>query len=532
MSPKIKPRRCKAGRVPDTRQPELFVEHAAGAESVNGLKSAPDEPEFLEGKPDEIFIGNQPLRQYLKANGQYLSVSVWEILKDQDYSVFDSKYSSRGRRALHPRIILGLTVYGMLEKKWSLRELETLAIRDVGAWWICEGYQPDHSTIGNFINRHIDVLSEEFFISLTRSLTKKLRLKPSDVGIDGTIIEAASSYRTALTEEAAKLRAEEMKKKSSQNLEDESLLKQSEEAEQAAQIAAARVENQKQKGRRHTGTKVSATEPEAALQKQKDSNKRLSWKPSAMTHESGMIIGQYMDATSETAAVKPLLKQHQDVFDAPPATTLIDAGYNCFQVLQLFVDLDLDVLCPSGQNPKINDGKKCAKKGKFNKGEFHFDKKLNVFICPAGKHLVCEKSGTESTGGPYRLYRCKHGESCPLKDQCTSAKNGRSVKRYDGDEFKEAMIEVLKHPLARQKYAKRMPIAERPFAEMKHRQNFRRFHRRGKAGARVEFALHSIAFNLKLVCGRLFLQYFWLYRLESGIISPIVAAIIIAKEFR
>jgi len=71
------------------------------------------------------------------------------------------------------------------------------------------------------VNRHIDVLSEEFFISLQ---------------------------------------------------------KQSEEADRAAQIAAARVDNQKQKGRRNPGTRVSATEPEAALQKQKDSNKRLSWR--------------------------------------------------------------------------------------------------------------------------------------------------------------------------------------------------------------------------------------------------------------
>ena len=43
---------------------------------------------------------------------------------------------------------------------------------------------------------------------------------------------------------------------------------------------------------------------------------------------------------------------------------------------------------------------------------------------------------------------------------------------------------------------------ERPFAEFRGRQGLTRFHRRGVAGARVEFALHCIAFNLKWAIGR------------------------------
>src|SRR5262249_38322305 len=76
---------------------------------------------------------------------------------------------------------------------------------------------------------------------------------------------------------------------------------------------------------------------------------------------------------------------------------------------------------------------------------------------------------------------------------------GRTIQRYEGEELREAMVEVLAQPRARQKYRRRAVIAEPPFAELKHRQGLTRFHRRGLFGVRVEFALHCIAFNLKKV---------------------------------
>jgi hypothetical protein len=76
--------------------------------------------------------------------------------------------------ALHPQVMLGLVVYGIINRQWSLRGLEGLVRRDVGAWWVCGGHQPDHSTIGKFIQLHAETLAEEFFVELVRSLMNKL----------------------------------------------------------------------------------------------------------------------------------------------------------------------------------------------------------------------------------------------------------------------------------------------------------------------------------------------------------------------
>ncbi len=62
---------------------------------------------------------------------------------------------------------------------------------------------------------------------------------------------------------------------------------------------------------------------------------------------------------------------------------------------------------------------------------------------------------------------------------------------------KEVMAQVLEQPAARQRYARRSHLVEPVFAELKERQGLKRFHRRGLRGARLEFSLHCLAFNLK-----------------------------------
>jgi hypothetical protein len=50
---------------------------------------------------------------------------------------------------------------------------------------------------------------------------------------------------------------------------------------------------------------------------------------------------------------------------------------------------------------------------------------------------------------------------------------------------------------------RRVHLVEPVFAELKERQGFKRYHRTGLRGARLEFSLHCLAFNLNfLACFR------------------------------
>jgi len=67
---------------------------------------------------------------------------LWELLKELDYTQFYPRYRMHGRKALHPRTLLGLIVYGILMRGGSLRELERLARTDLGAMWLSAGISP------------------------------------------------------------------------------------------------------------------------------------------------------------------------------------------------------------------------------------------------------------------------------------------------------------------------------------------------------------------------------------------------------
>ena len=164
-------------------------------------------------------------------------------------------------------------------------------------------------------------------------------------------------------------------------------------------------------------------------------------------------------------------------------------------MLTLAVLHDIDLLCPEESGAK---GRKGPEAPKFGKREFRYDEEADCYLCPAGAKLTyvdrCKASGGRP---PYRRYGTDACATCPLRARCTEAKAGRRLKRYEGDELKDAQREVMTQPGARLAYRQRISMVEPPFSVMRGRQRAGRFLRRGLAGARLEFSLHVMAYNLR-----------------------------------
>ena len=460
-----------------------------------------EEELLVDADPRELFVGAQRLEIYLSESGMGWVLRLAALLKDLDYSAFVRAYRPVGRRALHPRVMLGLVVYGIINRQWSLRELEGLARRDVGVWWVCGGHQPDHSTIGKFIQLQAEILSEKFFVELVKNLMIKLRLAAGMVAGDGTVIEAAASHYRLLRSEAMMEAARAAKAAADTSPSNGELARKAQVAQPAARIAEERLRLRKRHG--HPGSiQLSPTEPEAAVQPRKDGVTRPSYKPTVMVHQSGLIVGQHVGPSSEREALKPMLAQHAEAFGQMPATLLLDAGFMSFPMLALMVEHDIDVLCPTGQaTTEDNWQRRAGRGGRFPKQAFEYIPERDVYRCPGERELVYEDQHVDTFHRKYRLYRGTRCGDCQLRERCTESKYGRPLKRYEGEELKEAMARVLDQPAARAKYQRRRAIVEPCFAELRERQGLRRFHRSGLASVRVEFALHCIAFNLKKVAG-------------------------------
>ncbi len=255
--------------------------------------------------------------------------------------------------------MLGLIVYGMLKRQWSLRELEGLAKCDAGAWLVCGGHQPDHSTIGKFIQLHSEILSEEFFVDLVKQLARQLNLHTGVAAVDGTVIEAAVSRFGLLRAEAARAAAEQAQRAAAADPHDPELAEQAQVAQAAANVAEERNARRSAAGLKGE-TKVAPGESEAVYQPRKDGVRCAAYQPSVLVEQSEfegelgavkieLIVGQGVHPSSEPALFNPLLAQHLTSFGCDPATVLADAGYASLKIFADCYARNLDLLCPSGQ---------------------------------------------------------------------------------------------------------------------------------------------------------------------------------------
>ncbi len=476
---------------------------------------------FLPDDAQGLRVQEQPLSQYLIERQMGWVVNLRALLAAIDFGELTRAYSPRGRSALHPRTLLGLIVYGMLKRQWSLRELEGLAKCDAGAWLICGGHQPDHSTIGKFIQLHSEALSDEFFANLVKQIVNKLKLRVGVAAIDGTVIEAASGRFGLLRAEAARAVAEQAACTAAEHPPDAELAEKARLAKAAAEAVEQRNERRSEKGLKGE-IKVAPAEPEAVYQPRKDGVRCAAYKPSVLVEhcaaEGGsgvaqvqLIASQGVHSSSEPALFTSLLDQHQAAFGSAPTTLLADAGYASLKIFADACERGLDLLCPTGRARGEEDWGKQGKKGKFSKQAFVYDAVQDRYRCPAGRELLPDKrERTDRDGRRSRYYTALSCEGCALRAQCTNSKGPRKLKRYSNEEFKEGMSEVMAQPGARARYRTRGAIVERVFAEIRERQGLKRFRRRGLAAVRAEFALHCIAFNLKqaAACLRLMLLGF------------------------
>lgn len=389
--------------------------------------------------------------------------------------------------------MMGLILYGIMQGITSLRTLERLARVDLGCMWVTGGIFPDHAIIGRFINMHSESMTGPFFESLTRTVLKKTDSDGSCLAGDGTVIEAACSSYNLMKQEAAQ-QAHEAAQNQADNHPDCPESKKNLEMTSSALEAVVERNAKRKKNGKSGNAVVSPTEPEAVVQKMKRGRGYTTgYKPSVLANSKRVVLAQAVDPTNETTVVSPMLDQSMQVTDKPVDEMLLDAGYFNDEVIATSLERDISLLCPEGKEPG-----KPKESAKFQKGHFYYDETNDVYRCPVGKELVLigQVKGSTRTK-EQKIYGNGPCEGCLLKDQCTSNKKGRRIKRYAMDDTKDALRQVMQHPKAKKSFSKRKAMVEPVFAYLRDIQGLNRFRRRGLEKVKLEFGLHLLAYNLR-----------------------------------
>src|SRR3954463_3346342 len=128
---------------------------------------------------------------------RHLARFVVEVIEGLDLRAMIGRYRGGGEAAYHPRLLLGILVYGYATGVFSSRKLER-ATYDSGAFrFIAANQHPDHDTIAAFRRRFLPQLEALFVQVLLAREMGVLQL--GTVALDGTKIHAHASRHGALS---------------------------------------------------------------------------------------------------------------------------------------------------------------------------------------------------------------------------------------------------------------------------------------------------------------------------------------------
>ena len=414
----------------------------------------------------------------------HLARFIVDVVDQLDLCRIEESYAGRGSDAHHPAMLVALLLYGYATGTFSSRALERASYDSIAFRYITGNTHPDHDTINSFRKRFLKEVEAIFVQVLCYAATMGV-LKLGKVSLDGTKVHANASRHSAMSyghakKLEAKLKAEVeelMARAESANAKDvpEGMNIPQELARREARLAAiaqakAKIEERARAEaeaahaaqraaraeRAQTRSEGPGDEPPPPMGTPKDKDQvnftdedsRIMPVPgggfeqaynaqAAVDVESLLVVGQAVtQAANDKQQVVPMLGQLQAL---PPQigrvkTLIADAGYAS--------EANVDACAKAKIRPLISLGR-----------EMH-----------------------------YRSLDDRFAEPAPLPGQPTAL---------------EAMRHRLKTRRGRKLYALRKCTVEPVFGLIKHVMKFRQFLLRGMNGAKGEWSLVCLAWNLK-----------------------------------
>src|SRR5450631_2322992 len=138
---------------------------------------------------------------------KHLARFIVEVIDGLDLRAMSGSYRGSGSASYHPRMLLGILVYGYATGVFSSRKLERATYDSVAFRFIAANDHPDHDTIAAFRRRFLKEI-EGLFVRVLLLAREMGVLKMGRIGLDGTKIHANASRHSALSyQHAGKIEA-------------------------------------------------------------------------------------------------------------------------------------------------------------------------------------------------------------------------------------------------------------------------------------------------------------------------------------
>lgn len=467
-----------------------------------------------------------------------------EILGRLDWTMWESDYDGhRGQPPIHPQVLAGIILQGLLTNVRSSRKLEEALTVRLDFLWLAEGRTVDHTTLSEFRRKHPQRL-RELFVQIGL-LAQELGWVPlQTLAYDGTRMRSnnrSSGSRTPdewrqMQAELRKKFAELMTQAEAEDARDAQTFGQGsphklpqelvDTQHRLKKVDAVLAELDRVAAAEETiPSRVPATDPQSRVTPNKEGGFAPNYTPLVTVDaQQGFIVASDVIAmTNEEVHLVEQLEAVQAAFglETLPPEVLADGAMCSGPNLAALEELGVTLYSPLPKpDPSTNPALRAdptqpvpeadwgrlpmigKKSPQLHKDAFVYDASQDCYWCPQGQKLPAVHKTSEERGG-HRIERtrylsdaltCAH---CPLLARCVQGKTKqRQVSRDQYETQRDLLAQRMATPEAQTKYKRRKEVAERPFAMIKHHFGVRRFLLRGLDQVRTEWRWLTTAFNL------------------------------------
>lgn len=431
---------------------------------------------------NQPFLLPPDMQEWLPAN--HLARFVAEVCNELDLSTILACYErrdARGAEAYHPVLLTRLLLYAYCVGKPSSRQIEKATYDEVPFRYLSADQHPDHDTIANFRQQHLQSLAHLFIQALDMCRQAGL-VKLGHVALDGTKVRAQASRRKTLQsdkvterEQALANQVEELMNKAAQvDAAEDARYGKGKRGDElpsglaTAQQRLAKLREIKKKMEQAAGEQAAKLEREraAAGGKPRNEAEKKRWQ---RAKKRGQLSGQVMNPTDPDSQ---LMKDGASgaLVQAYNAQAVVDGQGQIIVAVEVTTECnDKGQLVPMLERVRENVGTlpECvlADTGYWSEEALGAEalKSLDVLVPPDSGRGTGER---------------KLAANAPRTERA------------------QAMRSRLKQEADRALYAKRQGVVEPVFGQIKERRGFRRFQFRGLEKVRAEWAMICLTHNL------------------------------------
>ena len=248
-------------------------------------------------------------------------------------------------------------------------------------------------------------------------------------------------------------------------------------------------------------THVSTTDPESELARGRNTPSRPSYKHHrAVDNALGVITAHVTTPGSakEDTQMMRLVQRHQNNTAVAVETIVADSQYGTVENFLNCVDQGIE---PHMADLKSTQGQGERRSKFFTEDRFVYNAATDTYRCPAGQEMKRWQKRPEKKAYQY-MAKAGTCDECALRAQCTKAKGGRRIQRFDRQEEVERARAQSQSQAALRDRRRRKHLIEGSFADAANAHGFKRARWRGLWRQQIQNHLIAACQNLRILVGK------------------------------